>query len=75
MLEVVVLPWVPETAIVGLQPRELAEQVGAVQLGRAGGALGVLRRDRGGVDDLGARRDVVGVVAVGLDPGGAQARG
>ena len=35
MLDVVVLPCVPETAIVGLQARELAEQIGAVQLARA----------------------------------------
>ena len=35
MLEVVVLPCVPVTAIVGLQPRQLAEQLGAVQLALA----------------------------------------
>ena len=38
-----------------LQARELAEQVGAVQLGRRR-ALGVVGRDRARVDDLGARR-------------------
>ena len=43
MLDVVVLPCVPVTAIVGLQPRELAEQVGAVQLARRARA----RRARG----------------------------
>ena len=32
MLDVVVLPCVPVTAIVGFSARELAEQVGAVQL-------------------------------------------
>ena len=58
------------------QARELAEQVGAVQLARGGGALGVLGRDRGRVDDLGALGHVGGVVALdGLDPGRAQARG
>ena len=41
MLDVVVLPWVPETAIVGFSAGELAEQVGAVQLGRAGRRSGL----------------------------------
>ena len=66
MLDVVVLPCVPVTAIVGLQARELAEQVGAVQLAlrataRSGLSGGIARR----VDDLGAVGDVGGVVADG----------
>ena len=35
MLDVVVLPCVPVTAIVGLHARQLAEQVGAVELALA----------------------------------------
>ena len=50
-------------AIVGFSAGQLAEQVGAVQLGRAGRALGVVGRDRARVDDLGAVGDVGGVVA------------
>ena len=60
MLDVVVLPCVPVTAIVGRSRGQLAEQVGAVQLALAAlardGALGVLGRDRGREDDLGAVR-------------------
>jgi hypothetical protein len=47
-----------------LQAGQLAEQVGAVQLGGARGSLGVVGRDRGGVDDGRAGRDVARVVAV-----------
>ena len=56
------------------QPGELAEQLGAVQLAQAAlarrGALGVVGRDRGGDDELGAVGHVGGVVAGDrLDPG------
>jgi hypothetical protein len=61
-----------------LHARELAEQVGAVQLDRSrragGGQLGVVLPDRGGDHHLGAGRQVGGVVAHGgVDAGGAQA--
>jgi len=56
-----------------LQARQFAEQVGAVQLGRA--PLGVGGRDRGRVDHLGAGGHVGGVVTDrGLDPRRAQRR-
>ena len=81
MLDVVVLPWVPVTAIVGAQPGELAEQLGAVQLAlrrarapatRSGLSAGIAVETH----DLGAARHVVGGVAGGRrDAGGAQARG
>ena len=51
------------------QRADLAEQLRAMQLGQAalaaGHTLGVVRRDRGRVDDLGAGRHVGGVVADG----------
>jgi hypothetical protein len=57
------------------QPRQLGEQVGAVQLARRDRTLGVLRADRSRVDDLGALRDVGRVVPDdGLDPRLAQPR-
>ena len=61
------------------QARQLAEQLGAVQLAQAAlagrGALGVLGRDRRRDDDLGAVGHVRGVVADGrLDPRRAQRR-
>ena len=74
MLVVVVLPWVPADADGRLEPGELGEERRAVQLRRAGRALGVLRPDRGRVDDLGAGGDVLGgVPGHRLDAGGAQA--
>ena len=76
MLVVVVLPCAPATAMPRRSARELAEQLGAVQLGaraRAARALGVVGRDRRGVDDLGLGRHVGGVVAdVHAPPPGAE---
>jgi hypothetical protein len=62
-----------------LEPRQLAEQVGAVQLALAplarDGPLGVVGRDRGGHHDLRLRWHVRGVMTLGrLDPQRAQRR-
>ena len=77
MLDVVVLPCVPVTAIVGRRRVSSPSSSRAVQLAQAalagGGALRVVGRDRGGDDELGAGGDVGGGVPGGrLDPGGAQ---
>ena len=74
MLDVVVLPCVPVTAIVGRSRVSSPSSVGAVQLAaRPVRALGVVGGDRARDDDLGAGGDVGRVVADGrLDPGGAQ---
>ena len=76
MLEVVVLPWVPETAIVGRRRVSSPSRSARCSSLAAARALRVLGRDRGRVDDLGAVRHVGGVVAHDrLDPGLAQTRG
>ena len=77
MLDVVVLPCVPVTAMVGRSRVSSPSSVGAVQLAQAAlardGPLGVVRRDRGGDDELGAGGDVGRVVPDrGLDAGRAQ---
>jgi hypothetical protein len=68
------LPVRPGDCDGGPQPRDLAEQLGAVQLRCARPALGVVGRDRTRDHDLSARWDVGGVMGPDLDAGVAQVR-
>ena len=70
MLDVVVLPWVPETAIVGLSRVSSPSRSARCSSGAPVVRSGLVGRDRARVDDLGAVGDVGGVVADRrLDPG------